>query len=324
MVDTFEMQKTGDPLAISNVEPYDTDHPKSMINSVPLWLKQRMTHPDVMELMSWSEEELVDRIRPNLTLKRLRSAFWYEYERLHSNHGRPTIHEKQIGVYRMCQGICTSQYFMEKVAKNNYYLAWIIRPPVNYLKALNESLEYGLDRMREILNFPLYKKKFTKEGLPITDKQTGAQVEEPDNQTANMVLKTVAFLDLRVKGAVPLKIHQVTQQQNLNYNVNAGDSRVQVDAEKLDMNLLSIEDLDKKIAGLTEDTRKLIDNPGFTVPELQNVKKQSEDELSEHEVENGLDESRILEDIEIHPRSVDLMYKENEKRANAKRINSRS
>lgn len=295
---------------LNAIDPYDTDHKNSMINLVPKWLKARLLNPTVKSLMSLAEEDLELKVKPNLTLQRLRSAFWYEYERIQSAHGRHRRHEHNIGVYRMCNGICTSQYFMEKVARNDYYIAWIIRPPLDYDKALQESLQHGLNRVREILNFPLYDKKFTKDGVPVVDKFTGEQVESPNHATANLLLKTVAFLDLRVKGAIPQKIQQYTQQQitrqSVNYNVkphNKPGEVVTVDVNALDNKLLTIEDLDDRIRQLSSETDTMVNNPQYTRNEHKDIVAKTEVELDKHAVDNQITD---LTDMPIQPIETSL------------------
>ena len=278
---------------VQKTDPYETSSKSSMINMAPPWLQDHMRSANVMEYMELSEEELKKRVRPNLTFKRLRTNFWREYEMLHRNFGRaPATLEKSISIYRICVGICTNEYFASKIATNDLFLSWIIRPPVNYEVAMEESLQHGLDRMREILNFPLYKGKYNKDGIPVCDKYTGEQVLEPDEKIANLLLKTVAFLDLRVKGAIPQKIQQYTQQQitrqSVNYNVRPGsNSAVTVDVDKLDSKLLSIDDLDSKIAKLSKETQGILDDPKLTRGERKMLTDTTEAELDQHAIEVG-------------------------------------
>jgi len=273
---------------IQKTDPYAESNKNSMINMAPPWLQARMRTEGMMKYMELPEEELEKLVKPNLTLKRLRTTFWREYEMLHRNFGRaPATLENKISIYRICVGICTNEFFANKIAPNDLFLAWIIRPPVNYEVAMEEALQQGLDRMREILNFPLYKRKFNKDGLPVVDKFTGEQILEPDEKIANIVLKTVAFLDLRVKGAIPQKIHQYSQQQinrqSVNYNVRPGaNSTVTVDVEKLDNKLLSIDDLDDRIKKLSKETEELLEDPKYNRGERKMLCDQTEGELEQH------------------------------------------
>ena len=273
-------------------DPYDAEHPSSMINSVPEWFKKRMLSPAVQQLMALDETELEREVKPNVTLRRIRSSFWYEYERMHSKYTRTTTRAADnISVYKICHGVCTTQFFMDRIFRNDYYFAWMIRPPQNYTKALNESLEHGLSRVREILNFPLYEKKFTRDGEPVVDPKTGRQIEVPSEKNANLILKTVAFLDLRVKGAVTQKIHQISQhdvrQQTVSYNVHNNNPMQEVDASKLDSKLLTIDDLDKRIESLTAETQKLLENPTWSKAEVKQVMADGEEKLLKRMEETG-------------------------------------
>lgn len=288
--DYYHQQNKKHTDGVQTVDAYDTENKYSMIKMAPEWLRERMLHPAIKELMLLDEEDLSARVRPNLTLKRLRTAFWHEYEHLHRNYGRIAADKNKISMHRVATGVCTLEYLTEKIMPNDLYVAWIIRPPVNYENAMEEALQHGLNRMREILNFPLYKAKYNRDGLPIVDKYSGEVVYEPDATIANLMLKTVAYLDLRIKGATTQKIHQISQQQisrqNINYNVrNGANDRVTVDMGKLDDKLLTIDDLDTKIAALSKETQDIIDNPSFTNKEIKSLHKQSENELDEHTIE---------------------------------------
>jgi len=267
-----------------SISVYDEDDPNSMINCAPEWVKRRLRSKGVMELLALSEEELEKKVHPPQTLKRLRIGFWSEYERIFSNFGRRPYRgtENRIGINRVCNGVCTPQYFMQEVAENDYYLAWVVRPPLDYVVALEEALSYGVDRLREILNMPMFDYKYKSDGSIVTDKYTDEPVMIPNVPVANIILKTVAMLDMRVKGAIPQKIHQVTQSQNFNMNVHRGNSKVTVDTQALDNKLLSIDDLDSKIEELSKETEGLLNGPKLTLPEARFVLRDSEKKLTKH------------------------------------------
>ncbi len=291
--DDYSVEAKYNPEALLDVDILDQKHPQSMINLVPEWLKNRMLSEGMQRYLRMSEDELVENVKPNLTLKRLRSSFWYEYERIHRNYGRwPDKRKNNVGMYRVCNGVCTTQYFMDKISRNDLYLSWIVRPPINYDKALNEALEHGVSRLREILNLPLYKTKLDRHGIPVVDPHTEEVVQEPDDKIANIILKTVAFLDLRIKGAVTQRIHQVTESnissQQINMNINKAveykphGEPVKVDFTEIDKKLLTIDDLDKRIEQLSKETEDLIENPKFDMSERKLVIEQEQEQLDEH------------------------------------------
>ena len=279
------------PDTLFDVDVLDTEHPQSMVNLVPTWLAKRMLSEGMKHYISMSEDELEAMVRPNVTLKRLRSSFWYEFERIHRNYGRwPTKRENNIGIFRICNGVCTTQYFMDKISRNDLYLAWIIRPPLNYEKAMNEALEHGISRLREILNLPLYQTRLDRHGMPVVDSATQEVVQEPNDKIANIILKTVAFLDLRIKGSVPQRIHQITQSQieskqitmNITKDDNVAKTPIDVDFKEIDEKLLTIDDLDKRIAQLSSETEELIDSPKFNQAERGIVIQDEMDGMDKH------------------------------------------
>lgn len=281
-----EREFSGDDLA--EIYPFDETNPRSMINKVPPWIKKRMLNPTVKELLQKPEEELNELVKPTLTIKRLRTSFWYEYERIHRNYGRVVNKETTLSVQRMCTGICTADYFQSYVMRNDYLLAYVLRPPLNYDMAMNEALTQGLGRLREILEFPLYQKKFNKDGLPVCDKHTGKQVQIPDVPVANLMLKTVAFLDLRIKGAIPQTINQ--QVKSVSYNLNQNQNHNTPASGRIEDKLMTIEDLDAKIALLSVEANKLVSDPRFDQKEINYLNKQSNEGIEKHAEKNGYGE----------------------------------
>jgi len=275
---------------ILDIDPYDINHPRSMINKVPNWLRERMQGQLMMEYMRMDEEKLQEIVKPTLTINRLRTAFWYEYEKLFAKYGSSynSHSDHGLSIHRVCSGICSVSYFMYDVARNDAYLAWISHPPLNYEKSMQEALTHGLDRVREILNLPMLEYKFTKDGLPCVDPCTNQPVMIANEKVANIILKTVAFIDLRIKGAIPQQIQQNINRNSINYNVRDANSRVTVDVEALDSKLLTIEDLDSKIKELSNETNDLINDPKYDKSETMYLRKEQEAGLKAHAIENKL------------------------------------
>jgi hypothetical protein len=175
--------------------------------------------------------------RPTATEARIRLAFWQEYERTQMKHAF------QMQVKNIYAGVCTHQHFYTRVLQRPEILAWMLMPPASYQVAMEEALNFGVERLREILELPIM--------LP-----NG----KPDTSTASLILKTVAFLDMRVKGAIV--------QKNLNVNVST-DSRSIEDKIKE----FSMDELDRKIARLEKKERE----PGMTTIQTSAVVIDKED-----------------------------------------------
>ena len=175
----------------------DLDNERSLINIVPDKLKQKLKCEKIMNLLEHDEMALRKIVKPSVTSNRLRSSFWIEYNLAQSNKTMM----KMENVYK---GICSRQNFYVLIDKDAT-VAWMLMPVADYHIALHEAHGFGVDRLREILNMPLYKHELikTKDG----SKSKARRTSTPDIRMAQLFVKVFELLDNRVKGAVVQKIH---------------------------------------------------------------------------------------------------------------------
>lgn len=108
------------------------------------------------ELFSLSERSLVNRMKTmgfsiSPTENLLRNKFWLEYD--HAIAGSfPKIRLEEV-----IRGICSFKFFKETFLSNQYMVAYIMLPPINFKSKQEETLLFGLDRLREVLDIPIYK-----------------------------------------------------------------------------------------------------------------------------------------------------------------------
>lgn len=165
------------------------------------WMDQHIhEHP---ELFHQNEKTLMESIRGmkgtkphgiGVTENRIRVAFWMEFD-------RATATGTNMNMARVYSGICTGEHFHGLVIRKPEKLAWILTPLTSYTIAMEEALVSGIEKLREVFEFPLYNKR-----------------GEPDVRVGELILKAVAQLDLRVKGAIIQKIQ--TQSLNVHAHVN--------------------------------------------------------------------------------------------------------
>ena len=209
------------PSAMTEHAVNDISNPRSIINLVPDTVREAILRvPD--EYLAMTSEELEGEFKaagysPNITDKRMRIAFWLEYDRSQSATA------KRMNMGYVYGGLCSRQYFYERFVKDKRRMAWILISPPDYKIATEEALLHGVDRLREILDMPI---------------KVGGKI---DAKAAAVILETVKFLDTRVKGAVIQKI----QQANLNVNVDASERAAGQEApesmESLTMRLKELE-----------------------------------------------------------------------------------
>jgi hypothetical protein len=206
----------------TEIDYFDEKNPRSVINIVPNKIKLALRNANVQRLLEHDESKLRSIVNPTAVVNRLRMNFWYNYEQAQTR-ANPEIFYPDLFV-----GVCPRDTF-EILLREPAAVAWILTPPTDYVTSMEEALEQGVSRIREILSFPLYKSN-----------------NLPDYKAAEIVLKTVALLDARVKGALTQRIE--IQQQSLNYNIN--DER-----PKRDIN--DIKELDKQLMSIQQEVKQL-------------------------------------------------------------------
>lgn len=173
----------------------DTDNPRSVLNLIKncariheAILRVMIEEPDLLSLDEGSLHKLVS---PTIGMQRIRFSFWAEYENCVSR-GRPMKQAQIIG------GILTEQNFKDRFLADNKKVAYMLCPPTNYVVQVKEALQAGFETVRQIVS---------------------AKVVDEDGylipRAADVVLKAVALLDIRVKGAIVQRIDQRTLNMNM-------------------------------------------------------------------------------------------------------------
>lgn len=194
----------------------DKSDPRSLYSLSPPSVKQAMDrlHPD--DLIK-SEDELIKEFKPNRLHCAVRVSFWAEYDRVQAEL------EDEMSLTAICKRIVDPHHFRKLIA-TDWYIKFLVTPPMDYSVATQEALMFGIHRLREILELPLYKENGDVNGA-IVDK----------------IIRTVAFLDLRVKGGITQR-HEVKQ---LNFNLHADAGKVEADMVEM-----APQDIEKRLEKL--------------------------------------------------------------------------
>jgi hypothetical protein len=188
----------------------DLANPRSVISltsEIPTFqaaLKELLTEcPDYLEMELPELQRMVD---PTFTLSRLRLSFWNEYE-------NAIQHNRKMKISKIIAGVCTETLFKKKVLPDHKKLAYLLSPPKDYMLTVKEALDAGLDNLRAIVTAKVLDEK-----------------GQLNAKAADVVLKAIALLDMRVKGAIVQRI----DQRNLNVNVSNPSREVAQSVEELD------------------------------------------------------------------------------------------
>lgn len=161
--------------------------------------------------------------RPSVAENRYRYQFWLEYE----NSVRDERMMRMVNVYYF---VGSETAFTKLVLGDARRLAWIICRPAGYESTAREMLQYGLSRLREVL-----------------DKDPFEDPNKPNMKLLELQLKITQMMDLRMHGAPTQKLQQLTVNATLGAN-----GELQAIGDKANMS-----DIKRKLEDLRERKRKL-------------------------------------------------------------------
>jgi len=236
----------------------DFSDPLSIINRFPVEYRPYvLAVPD--ELLCLTEEELQKTIDPSDTLRKLRIAFWGNYDRICSDvtigkeapsttSGEDHKGSKHIAKAKsksfyfaeICWGICSPTAFEKIVVHNPAAFAFILTPPPNYDKTMEGLLEKGMARLTEIMDIPIYQ----------TDKN-GKRL--PDVKAAALVLAAIKMVDDRVKGGAIQRL----ESKQLTVNANMSMAKY-ADEKNADALLARIKELEMLTENPTASGRETL------------------------------------------------------------------
>lgn len=142
--------------------------------------------PDIFKL---SERILLNRMdtagfKVSATENLLRNRFWLEYDHAISG-GFPLIRISEV-----IRGVCSFKFFRETFLSNQYLVAYLMLPPINFKTQQEETLMFALGKMREILD------------LQAVSTETG----QVDTKILRAQMAVYQILEKRVQGETVQKI----------------------------------------------------------------------------------------------------------------------
>lgn len=225
------------------IDMFDKDNKQSVRNICPVQIRNKIINnalrmKSVAEYLDMDEIALRKVVKIDPQLNRIRLAFWNEYY-------RAVDAKRDMRTGQIIGGICTAEKF-HKLLCNDAKAAWILTPPADTVVALQETLSYGLDRVREILSLPLYKTESVKVGRDEFEDR-----EVVDEKVANLMLKCVAMVDLRLHGSY-VQVQKVEQKTiNINKNMNSTN-----DMRTVSNDLGQIGSVDERLKELRKEVDK--------------------------------------------------------------------
>ena len=204
------------PTILKDNETVEADGDRSFLSMLPISI-QRVASQISLKTHGMSDHELESIVRPDSMLSRVRLSAWREYEMANRDM-------RQFRLANMSLHLGVPSYVIRTHMSDPLRLAWIMRPPASYDAILEESVTHGLVRLRDELLT-----------MDIRDSLGGIDVKK-----AELLLKVVAFVDLRKNGSIV----QRTEARNLNLTASTKDLRKlgkQVEMTELDARIKELE-----------------------------------------------------------------------------------
>jgi len=142
-------------------------------------------------LFEMSFEDLECEVRPTAQLNRIRLSFWREYD-------LATGDLRDMEISNISENLQMPVVVIMREIADPARLETVLQPPSTYDNFLDEALERGARKLREIFE------------LDLVDPVTGQR----DHKAMDLMLKVYALLDMRKHGGI------VQKQMNLNVEMN--------------------------------------------------------------------------------------------------------
>lgn len=237
----FEEKKLGRPEKedqgpldhIGTLSIFDETQPRTLINIVPeeLRIALRRLQQKKSRLFFQDERVFKKMVDPDAVTCRLRLSFWDEYTRAQDLG-------KRMVISNIVRGACSLDYFYKQVMTDMNKMAWICCPPKDYVLAMRELLDLGIDEWRDILAMPHRSKS-----------------GKPDVALIAQKIKIVQMLDLRVKGAIVQKLQVRQHNSSVNVNVTTNTETPMIPDN---ISLEELELIEKRLEAVKEVTGPLM------------------------------------------------------------------
>lgn len=225
---------------------WDVGNPMSFMALVPARWRQGFEDAKFQagELFELEERELYKKLKregraPSAIVNTIRLKLWMEYERCQSGEGR------RIEIFKVLGETCRAVNFEKFILSKPERAAWLLCPPTSYKMKVEEALNFGLDKLREILDEDVVETRTLKNG---TVRRT------VNVKLGELQAKIVNMLDMRIHGAARQTINQNTRSVNLNMETSARHVGSAIEG-------LSAEELDRQIKALEQRERAALNLP---------------------------------------------------------------
>jgi len=237
------------PEEAPSISILDRNNKFSLINLVP---------PDFAEYIAsvppkyftMSERELETELEPDEILNKLKLRFWDEWQ-VCILSGTTT----KLPINAIFYGVCTEEFFYDKVIADPKGLAWVITPPTDYVVTMRDVLRQGLARLKEIVELPIMlEEPIMARGKPVRGDDGKIMFKRTIQKGVITELRQiVTLLTDRVHGAVVQRLD--VEQKNISMSLTPETARLLNEPPPKDQPMLAVPD--DELSGIEGELSKL-------------------------------------------------------------------
>lgn len=207
----------------------DESNPTSVINLVPTVVAARIKAiPD--DVFDLEFDELAELAKAGENERKMRVAFWLEYERAIRT-------ASPILVANVYKGVCNQSNFYNRFIVNSYRLAYILTPPEDYSVKMEEMLLLAMNEERKILETPI--------------KQVRTILKDGKEKTFDYVDSSLAMVKHKIRESIQnrlqgMPVHRSMQITHTSHSSGSGMNSIQalaLDFDKKDLTKMSDKEL---------------------------------------------------------------------------------
>lgn len=230
--------------AIKELVFYDEQNPRSVVNLMSDRLKENALKIPPY-LLAMSAKEIEKKFEPSMLDRQLRMAFWDEYFITQDNG------KERMRIDAIYAKSCSREMFYQIINSEKRF-AWILKPPEDYMLKMRAMLDIGMDRIYEIVKMPLETTRI--------DPKTNQVIKTINTRLVSEIIKAVAILDNRVRGAVPQ--HLKIQSENKSVHLHAATAGLEYDTPKTHQDILKqLANIQREISHFQDGSVQMIDIP---------------------------------------------------------------
>jgi len=198
----------------------DRSNPRSIINLVAVKTQEAIENIP-SQVWDMSEKELKKAGDVTHTVDLIRRSFWGEYD-------QAQVGKRNIVTTNVYAGICSQNYWVQRIQGNPIRLAYVLTPPKSYQNRIEVLLDIATDQILEILELPNTKKDGTADPMlgnvkhriweTLLNRARGSVVQRSESKILQANVEVQGKKTVEIDDLTPDEIDRLLEEQEKKKN----------------------------------------------------------------------------------------------------------